>query len=291
MSGGMIQTCLAMKMALRLLMLATIFLVSCSKEYSDESGGGLGRNCRVQSIVAVDAPSNIGVYALNTSYTISGLANYVQAYDSIAGNIDYEISLNYQGDSVKTSVNEILTLDNRSRRVTRLSTPLDPADPGGEKLLFDYKYDGSGYLVEKTLTTSTVPVPLLKVTYTWTGGNLTKIESFLTTLTGQEKFLQVNMDYDLTKRPRNFIPIYPEGFETFLYITALNFGQPSLNLLKKISLTYFDSNGNPTPPEEINIRDVVFSNDGYITEWFVEGGSFDALGLFSGKNRFVYKCF
>jgi hypothetical protein len=279
-----------MKMALRLLAMAAIFLVSCSKEFSDESGGGLGRVCRLQSIIAVDNATGFGIYALNTGFNISGLANYVQAYDSMTGNVDYEVMLQYQGDTVKTSLNEILTLDRGTRLVTRLTSPLDPLDPGGGRLVFNYRYDGKGYLVEKTLTTSSVPVPILKVTYTWTGANLTRIESFLTTLAGPEKFLQVNMEYDITKRPRSFIPIYPEGFESFLYITSLNFGQPSLNLIKKISITYFDNNGNPLPPVESTIRDVVFSNDGYITEWFVEGGSFDALGLFSGRNRFLYKC-
>jgi len=39
------------------------------------------------------------------------------------------------------------------------------------------------------------------------------------------------------------------------------------------------------------LKNLVFSPDGYLTEWYAEGDSFDALGLFSGRTLFQYKCY
>jgi hypothetical protein len=67
-------------------------------------------------------------------------------------------------------------------------------------------------------------------------------------------------------------------------------GKPSTNLLTRISAVYYDDQGKPSPAVVSEITQAKFSNDGYLTEWVVDGGSFDALGLFAGKNSFTYKC-
>ncbi|HLO81005.1 MAG TPA: hypothetical protein VK166_08605 [Chitinophagaceae bacterium] len=270
--------------------LPLIILGSCSKDYSNENGGGVGLSCKLSNIVAIDDITGQGVYALNTRYDNTGRSNHVELFDSTSNSADYDINLQYQtSDSIKTSTNDVLVLDG-NKRLKKLITPLDPNDPTGEKLIYEYKYNGSGYLIEKTLSTSTIPLALFQTTYTWTGGNLTKVESS-SSLTGtKQKLLEVNMEYDLGFTPKNFIPIYPEGFESFLYVTSVDMGKPSVNLLKRMSAVYYDDQGNPGTPIVTEISEAKFSNDGYLSEWYVSGSSFDALGLFSGRNTFTYKC-
>jgi hypothetical protein len=270
--------------------LSLLLLLSCSKEYSNESGGGLGLSCKLSNITAIDDQTGQGVYALNTRYDNTGRSNYVQLYDSVLASVDYDIDLEYRtSDTIRTSTGDILVIDG-SKRLKKLLSPLDPNDPGGEQLIYEYKYNGNGYLTEKALSTSTIPLTLFQTIYTWSGGNLTKVESS-SNLTGtKQKLLDVNLEYDLTKSPKNFIPLYPEAFESFLYVTSVDMGKPSLNLLARVSAVYYDDQGNPSPPVVTEITEAKFSNDGYLTEWYVSGSSFDALGLFIGRNTFTYKC-
>jgi YD repeat-containing protein len=270
--------------------LSLLLLLSCSKEYSNESGGGLGLSCKLSNITAIDDQTGQGVYALNTRYDNTGRSNYVQLYDSVLASVDYDIDLEYRtSDTIRTSTGDILVIDG-SKRLKKLLTPLDPNDPDGEQLIYEYKYNGNGYLTEKALSTSTIPLTLFQTIYTWSGGNLTKVESS-SNLTGtKQKLLDVNLEYDLTKSPKNFIPLYPEAFESFLYVTSVDMGKPSLNLLARVSAVYYDDQGNPSPPVVTEITEAKFSNDGYLTEWYVSGSSFDALGLFIGRNTFTYKC-
>lgn len=270
--------------------LPVVFLLSCSKDYSNENGGGLGSNCRLSNITVMDDQTGQGVYALNTRYDNTGRSEYVELYDSILASVDYDISLDHRtSDTIRTSTGEVLVLDG-SKRLKKLLTPLDPNDPGGEQLIYEYRYNGSGYLTEKVLSTSTIPLALFQTVYTWTGGNLTKVESS-SNLTGtKQKLLDVNLEYDLTRSPKNFIPIYPDAFESFLYVTSVDMGKPSVNLLARVTVVYYDDQGNPSLPVVTEIIEAKFSNDGYLTEWYVSGSSFDALGLFIGRNTFTYKC-
>jgi hypothetical protein len=261
-------------------------LFSCSKEYSLEDAGAAARDCRVSSIIAVDDVSGQGVYAMNTRFNSGDLADFVELFDSVRNAADIAANLTYRADSVFSSENDAFALD-ASQRVKKHTAPLDPADPGGEKIIYEYQYDGNGYLVKKTISSSFFPVGQVVFTYTWTAGNLTGIEG---DIDGLGKFLTARMEYDLSKSPKNFIYIFPEGVENFLFINALNYGKKPANLIKTIQVEYFDDQGTPQFSYNTTIRDVVFSSDGYVQEWFVEGDSFDPLGIFVGKNKFTYSC-
>ena len=278
------------KLKIFIAILPVILLFSCAKEYSNESGGGLGSSCRLSNITVINDLTGAGEYALNTRYNNTGKANYVELYDSVLSSADYQVSIEYlASDTIITGNGDLLVLD-ANKRLKKLITLLDPTDPTGEKLIFDFKYNSSGYLTGKTLSTSTIPIALFQTAYTWTSGNLTKVGSSSNLTGSTQKLLDIDMQYDLSKSPRNFIPIYPEAFESFIYVTAVDMGKPSTNLLTRISAVYYDDQGNPSPAVVSEITQAKFSNDGYLTEWFVDGSSFDALGLFIGRNSFTYKC-
>ncbi|HSF45251.1 MAG TPA: hypothetical protein VLA58_04550, partial [Chitinophagaceae bacterium] len=69
--------------------LPIVFLLSCAKDYSDEGGGGLGRDCRLSNITAINDLTGAGEYALNTRYDITGRTSSVELYDSVLSSVDY----------------------------------------------------------------------------------------------------------------------------------------------------------------------------------------------------------
>lgn len=261
-------------------------LFSCSKEYSQEDAPAAARDCRVSSIVAADSLSGQGFFALNTRFNSGGQGDYVELYDSVRNFSDLGLTLTYRGDSVFSSDNDVFVLD-ASRRVKRHITPLDPADPGGEKIIYEYTYDVSGFLINKSISTSVFPGPQISFDYTWSGGNLLEVEG---NLAGGIRFLSARMEYDQSKSPRNFIYIFPEGVENFLFINALDYGKKPANLIRRITVEYFDDQGQPQFSYDTEIINAKFSDDGYLEEWYVKGDSFDALGIFTGRTRFNYYC-
>jgi|LakMenE18May11ns_1017448.scaffolds.fasta_scaffold9937886_4 hypothetical protein len=264
-------------------------ILSCSKEYSNENGNPTN-NCRISSIAeAADALTSSGIYALNTKFGAGNLASGVEAYDSTTNTADFTISFSYKGDTVFTTGNDFFVLD-ASKKVKKLFTPLDPSDPLGQIVVYEYKYDASNYLVEKTISAAGIPLALVTFKYTWVAGNLTKVTGVVNTGLTTEKLLEANMEYDLTKQPRNFMYIFPDGFENFFYLNAMDFGKKPTNLIKKISVVYFDDQGVSQGNFNTFISDVKFNPDGYVTEWYADGSSIDPTGIFLGRTLFGYKC-
>lgn len=270
-------------------LLSLLAFLSCSKEYSNENGDPTNI-CKISSIaVAEDALTSSGIYALNTKFNASNLASGVEAYDSTTNTTDFNTSLTYKGDTVFTTVNDFFVLD-ASKKVKKLFTPFDPSDPAGEKAVYEYKYDPGNYLSEKTISSASIPLPLVTFKYTWVAGNLTKVTGVVNAGLIPQKLLEANMEYDLSKQPRNFMYIFPDGFENFFYLNALDFGKKPTNLIKKISVSYFDDQGVPQGTFDTFISDVKFTNDGYVTEWYADGSSIDPIGIFIGRTLFGYKC-
>lgn len=266
--------------------IVVLFFTSCSKELSLEQGGNLelvgtpGQQCKISGILAVDSSSGRGLYNLFTGFTATGIASFVQAVDSVNTTIDFSTSFTYNKDTIFVGLKDYFVVDSINR-VKRFVS---------DTLLYDYKYDANGYLTEKTFTYTTIGVPLITYSYQWTNGNLTNVSGVISFLGLNQKIFDAIMEYDGSKSATNFIAIFPEGYETFPYIMGIDLGKKSQNLVSKISITEFDDSGAVTNNYESIIKNVKYSLDGYIMEWYVEGDGFDALGLFSGRNKFSYFC-
>jgi hypothetical protein len=274
--------------------LVTVWAFSCSKDKSIETGGtggnggALGTNCKVNSIIAADSLTGEGLFSLFTNFNSSRVATRVEAYDSTSLSLAAAADLTYKGDTIRVGASEYFVTD-ASKRISRFYTLLDPSDPSSDVYVYNYTYDASGYLKSKTISIASFPLPLAKFDYTWAGGNLVKIEGNTVVLGNSQKILVADLTYDASKTAKNFIQVLPDGFETFLFTMALDIGKKSTNVLKTISLVTYD-NGAPANTYHTLIRDVKFSPDGYITEWYAEGDGFDALGVFTGRTLFRYNC-
>lgn len=277
-------------------LLLPVMLFSCSKEESTETGGNptapggaLGNNCKVNAIIVADSLTGRGLFSLYTSFNASRQATRVEAYDSISLSLEAAADLTYNGDTIRVGQKEYFVTD-ASKRITRYYSLSDPSDPSSDTYVYNYTYDAAGYLKEKTISIAALPVPLVKFVYTWVGGNLVKIEGNTAVPGFIQKVLTAEMTYDASKTAKNFLPLMPDGFETFLYIMAVDIGKKSANVLSTVRMTTYDENGAPADIYNTLIRDIKFSADGYITEWFAEGNGVDAMGIFTGRTMFSYNC-
>jgi hypothetical protein len=268
------------------IIIVVLFFTSCSKELSLEQGGNLelvgapGQQCKISGIMAVDSASGKGLYNLFTGFNGTGVASFVQAVDSVNATIDFSTSFTYNKDTIFVGLKDYFVVDSLNRVKRFIS----------DTLLFDYKYNAAGYLIEKIFTYAKLGVPLITYSYQWTNGNLTNVTGVISFLGLNQKIYEATMEYDVSKVATNFLSIFPEGYETFPFIMGLDLGKKSQNLVSKISITEFDNAGAVSKNYESLIKNVKYSLDGYITEWYVEGDGFDALGLFSGRNKFSYYC-
>jgi prepilin-type processing-associated H-X9-DG protein len=272
--------------------LAMSLMISCSKELSEENGGGnqlppVGNNCKLSQITDIDSVSKEGLYSIFTRFNTSGQGTRVEFYDSILQASQFEANLSYSGDTIRISPIEYFLKDASGRVKEYRVIEFDGVDL--DTLTFRYTYDGSGYMSKKELFDGNIPVPLFRFTYTWQNGNMVYVDGSVAISGLTQKILTASLEYD-GATAKNFIPIFPDGFETSPYIMALNLGTASRNLPKRITLTFFNEAGNPDEVYETRYGSFLFSSDGYLTEWTVTGAEAGGMPFSEGRQRFSYFC-
>lgn len=266
-----------------------IAISSCTKETSVEIGAGEAAGCRVKGLVSMDTTAGIPIYALNTIFSSVGKAQSIEAVDSTTKQIDFTQPLVYSKDSVLFGNDQFIILDSINR-VKTFQLLEDPTDITSEIFVFRYKYDANGYLSEKVLSTKQTNTPLLTYTYTWSAGNLTRVEGKINVGPIAVRVFLAELTYDTSVEPLNFIYIFPEASESFIYLNAFNYGKKNKNLLKSMTSIYYDQQGAQTDKYVTTIRNAKLTADKLVTEWIADGDSFDPYGIFVGKTRFDYFC-
>ena len=232
-----------------------------------------------------------GLFSFYTLFNSSALAERV-AFDSIAGTVEFESTLQYSGDTIRISPTDYYLVDGNKRvkelnAVFNLGTSIDT-------FTYKYNYDATGYLVSKEIFSTAKPIPLgipfIRFTYTWSAGNLVYIDGSFAVPGLSQKVLTATLEYDANATAKNFIHILPDGFETYPYIMALDLGNKSRNLVKKITVVTYDDSGNIDETLVSNFSNYVFSSDGYLVEWYAEGESAGGSPLPSGRTLFKYFC-
>jgi hypothetical protein len=278
----------------RLLTVLTIalFFTACKKEMSAENGGitggptspPLGDNCRVEKISSIDSTSGIGLSSLSTQFGTNDLATKTELFDSLSNSLTYAANFTYASDTIRINDKEYFLVD-PSVRIKEFNTLADPTDPNSVKLVFKYYYDAGGYLIKKEIYQESITVPIT-VNYTWTNGNLTAIEA---NVAGQLKVLNGELEYYTDKTAKNFVYIIPEAYELSPYILALNVGNKSKNLPKKVVMRLYDNSGNISHTYTTAFSNFKFTADGYVNELYASGDNIDGIQLY-GLTKFSYRC-
>jgi hypothetical protein len=282
-----------------LYIVVSLFLVSCEKEKSFENGATLnpgepplGNNCTVNQVLSVDSLTGQGLFSFYTRFNSSGVAERVEAFDSVAGTLEFESALQYKGDTIRISPTDFFLVDG-NKRVKELKSVFD-LGTSVDTFTYRYNYDANGYLVSKEIFSTAVPIPIsipfIRFTYTWSAGNLVYIDGSFAVPGLSQKVLTATLEYDANATAKNFIQILPDGFETYPYILALDLGKKSRNLVKKITVVTYDDTGNLDETLVSNFSNYVFSSDGYLLEWYAEGESAGGSPIPSGRTLFKYFC-
>jgi hypothetical protein len=277
------------------LIVACALLPSCKKEYSVEGGvnnGGnppLGSNCRVNQVVQLDSASRRGLASFTTFFNATGQGTRVVTYDSIQDANLFTSDIAYSGDTMRVNAHEYFLLSS-SKRASSFHTYQNPADTSSGAVTFVYSYDGSGYMSRKDIFVKGVPVPAVRFTYTWGGGNLTGVEGAVVVPGLEQKLFTAKMEYDATKKVKNFINFFPDGYDNFPYTMTLDLGMKSRNALVKLTASNYDNLGNISQTVTTTFTGHVFSPDGYLVEWMAKGDEPASSGLPVGLTRFNYLC-
>ncbi len=244
----------------------------------------LGDNCRVEKISSIDSTSGIGLSSLSTQFGTNDLATKTELFDSLSNSLTYAANFTYASDTIRINDKEYFLVD-PSVRIKEFNTLADPTDPNSVKLVFKYYYDAGGYLIKKEIYQESITVPIT-VNYTWTNGNLTAIEA---NVAGQLKVLNGELEYYTDKTAKNFVYIIPEAYELSPYILALNVGNKSKNLPKKVVMRLYDNSGNISHTYTTAFSNFKFTADGYVNELYASGDNIDGIQLY-GLTKFSYRC-
>jgi hypothetical protein len=271
-----------------------VLLSSCTKELSEETSNPnnqnppLGSNCKVNKVTTLDSLTGEGQGSVYLLYNTAGQATLVQVFDSVNASMQFETSLQYRGDTVRVSPAEYFLLD-ASRRV-RIFHSEQSSGGFSDTLHVQYNYDAAGYLASREIFTGNASLPVFRYAYTWRGGNMVAVDGSIAVPGVNQKILTATLEYDPNATANNFLQTFPDAFETNVFLSALDLGKTSRNVLRTMSVTLYDDQGLPEETFVNHYSNYVFSSDGYLLEWstFTEASS--AGPAQGGRARFGYHC-
>jgi hypothetical protein len=269
-----------------------LFFIGCRKEKSIESGDKnpvfIGSNCRISQVLTVDSLTGIGFEAHNAFFDAAGKPTAAELYDSLSNSIYFLSIFTYSGDTVFLSTSEYVINDAATGRVKEYQGLDDPSDPFSDTIRVTFSYNASGYLSKTEYYLLGDPEPLLRSTYTYSNGNLTK--SLMERLVpSAEVMIDASLEYNTAQPVNGFMYIFPDGFLTSPYHLSFDFGKRPANTLKKVT-TKFYNGGIVTDSLVTNYKNYKLSRDNYVLELFAEGDYQDGIGIVDGRTKFSYYC-
>lgn len=267
------------------------FLVAgCRKEKSLEAGNTvfIGNNCRISQILTVDSATSTGLVAHNAFFDATGKAIGTELYDSLSYSLYFASSITHSGDTAFVNAQQYFIQDAATGRVKEFKGLLDPSDPLSDTVRITFSYNSAGYLTKKEYFFYSLPDPLLRSTYTYTNGNLTKalLENVFP---ATELIVYATAEYNTAQAINGGMYVFPDGFFTLPYNLSFNFGQRPSNTLKKVTTKIYNA-GVITDSLVTNYKNYKLSGDHYVLELFAEGDYQDGIGIVDGLTKFSYKC-
>jgi len=274
-----------------------LLLQSCSKQFvqTDPLTGEEvqflstkdSATCQISTIRQISGKTSFNrlEFQRDNGNKIMGL-NY---YDSITNTVDYKASFQYRGDTIIMGNAEWMVQDSKTKHINQYFVSDTSNDLFADDILYEYKYDLSGKLVQKSTyyNYSTVPDYISK--YLYDGNNLITTQLFLGD--GITKLMQTDITYDGNTITKPWIYFYGDAFESYRFLQGFSFGPRSTLAVKKIITTIYDANyGNTLDTWTTNFSGYVISKDQYVLQVTCDGDLQQGMGLFLGTIRFDYQC-
>jgi hypothetical protein len=268
-------------------------LSSCLKEYSTEESGDtsgtiIGADCRIDKIAFNDSASGVSLGSIAATISPTDLVNDITQFDSLTLTLDYTFAPQYFGDTVTIDADQYFIRDN-TKRIQQLHGLVDPTVTGSPEFDVAYNYDAAGFLINKTYTYSLLPgIPFQSVNYTYTGGNLTYME------TVDEFTSDVIKNADLTYynniAPKNYLNIFPDEDTYAPFNQFFDFGKKSVNAVKSLKVRFFDPGNILVDSAVSTFSSYIMSRDNYVTSVYMLGDDQASIPAAEGKLKFTYKC-
>lgn len=264
----------------------------CKKEKSIESADKnpvfIGSNCRIKQVLTVDSLTGIGFEAHNAFFDAAGISTGTELFDSLSSSLYFGSVFTYHGDTVFVNSGEYFVNDAATGRVKEFKGLIDRSDPLSDTVQITFSYNTTGYLVKKDYYFFGVTEPLLRSTYTYSNGNLSRalLENLFPST---EVFIDAMVEYNTGQPVNGFMYIFPDGFYTAPYNLSFNFGKRPANTIKKVTTKLYNG-GVLTDSLITNYGNYKLSRDNYVLELFAGGDYQDGIGIIDGRTKFNYYC-
>jgi hypothetical protein len=284
-----------MKKLLPLYLIVTVVaLTSCLKEYSTENGGDsggiiIGADCRISKIAYSDSATGVSIGSIGATINSSDVVTDITKFDSLTLTIDFNDVPQYFSDTVAIDADQYFLVDITTKRIRSFHGLIDPTVPGSPEFDIDYVYDASGYLINKFYSYSLLPgVPYQQVTYTYSGGNLTHMQT--DDLFTGDMIKNADLSYYPNIAPKNYMNIFPDEDTYAEFNQFFNFGKKSTNAVKDLKLRFYDPGNTLVDSAVSTFNSYVMSRDNYVLSVYMLGDDQSSIPAAEGKLNFSYKC-
>ena len=210
-------------------------------------------------------------------------------YDSITNTVDYKASFQYRGDTIIMGNAEWMVQDPKTKNINQYFVRDTTIDLFADDILYEYKYDLSGKLVQKLTYYNYSTEPDYITKYVYDGNNL--ITTQFLGRDGITKLMQTDITYDVNTITKPWVYLFGDAFENYRFIQGFSFGTKSTLAVKKIiSIIYDANNGSALDTWTTNFGGYVISKDQYVLQVTCDGDIQQGMGLFLGTIRFDYQC-
>jgi len=227
------------------------------------------------------------------SITYNGNLNptRISVYDSAANSQLFSANLTYaSADSIRIDAYQYFKLDN-NKRVSRFFTKQNMKKPtSSDNYLYEYTYNSDGYLTTKNLYVNGSLTPLYNTTYTYTNGLLTSC-LMVAASAGNKKILESSLTYDESISVKTMFYTFTDGFESYYFSPAMNFGIRPAKPPKQIITKFYDpANNNLLDTWTSNYSGYMLDGNGYLSYGIASGDQQQGMANFFGKTTFLYQC-
>jgi hypothetical protein len=280
-----------------LLISFTIAMVACSKGDTPAppptpppTNPPVQKTCFLTGISQLNS-GNKPDFALSLTLNGNNEAVSLLVFDSLGNKKILEYAFTYaSSDSIRIDQYQYIKLD-ANKRVKTFITRSDMNDPTQADIYrYEYIYNNNGYLVTKNLYINNSSSAFYTTAYTYTNDLLTKCLVTIASNSSQ-KVLESDLTYDGAATAKNWVYTFPDAFESYIYATALSFGNKAMRPLTKVTTKIYNPlNNNVLDTWTTNFGSYSFNSDGYIQGVTASGDLQQGMAIFYGKTNFSYTC-
>ena len=263
--------------------IANIVSGSCSN--TEVVFNAVTTNCIISNLAYYDLTTNTKLGSLSSFFNSTNQVNKVLFVDSTTNTARYTFNPIKTGSRINIDAQQYFELD-ASGRIKEFRGFVDAIEITLPRVIITYTFNAAGYLEKAAYAFEAAPTfNILNVTYTWTGGNLSKA---VVQEVAKTERLEYKYQYDLARPAKNFLSFYPNN-EIILLQSAINFGKNSSHILTSSSIEEYSAAGTIVTTENATYSGYTIDANTYVKQFSIAGDG----SVYDGDTKYIlsYKCF